>query len=241
MAPLLGKAPISKSTVSRVLRSLREGFESWRQRPLAHERIAYLLLDAIAVKVRIDRRVTCVPVLVAMGVRETGEKVLIALQLMGSESKAAWTTFCRGSRYARCNRPLLVIMDGNAGVARCVVHKLRNLEAHAPKRLIADLRSDFHAITEAETLAAAQRAYDRFRRVWRPRAESVVRSLEEAGLELLTFYAFPTSQRRSRTSNPFCACFLDSMRVDRLSCGRLTAGSISRKCSRDARRQHDRV
>ena len=132
-------------------------------------------------------------------------------------------------------------MDGNAGVARCVVHKLRNLEAHAPKRLIADLRSDFHAITEAETLAAARRAYDRFRRVWRPRAESVVRSLEEAGLELLTFYAFPTSQRRSRTSNPFCACFLDSMRVDRLSCGRLTAGSISRKCSRDARRQHDRV
>ena len=107
MAPLLGKAPISKSTVSRVLRSLREGFESWRQRPLAHERIAYLLLDAIAVKVRIDRRVTCVPVLVAMGVRETGEKVLIALQLMGSESKAAWTTFCRGSRHARCNRPLL--------------------------------------------------------------------------------------------------------------------------------------
>ena len=43
----------------------------------------YLLLDAIAVKVRMDRRVACVPVLVAMGVRESGDKVLLALQLMG--------------------------------------------------------------------------------------------------------------------------------------------------------------
>jgi len=215
LAPLLGKAPISKSTVSRVLRSLREGFESWRQRSLADERVVYVLLDAIAVKVRIDRRVSCVPVLVAMGVRDTGEKVLLALQLMGSESKAAWTTFVEDLATRGVTDPLLVIMDGNAGlryavgqtwphaaVQRCVVHKLRNLEAHAPKRLVTELRGDFHAITEAETAAAARRAYDRFRRVWRPRSESVVRSLEEAGLELLTFYAFPPSQRRSlRTTN----------------------------------------
>ena len=215
LAPLLGKAPISKSTMSRVLRSLREGFESWRQRPLADERVVYLLLDAIAVKVRIDRRVSCVPVLVAMGVRDTGEKVLLALQLMGSESKAAWTTFVEDLAARGVTDPRLVIMDGNAGlrhavgqtwphaaVQRCVVHKLRNLEAHAPKRLVTELRSDFHAITEAETAAAARRAYDRFRRVWRTRSESVVRSLEEAGLELLTFYAFPPSQRRSlRTTN----------------------------------------
>jgi transposase-like protein len=215
LAPLLGKAPISKSTVSRVLRSLREGFERWRQRPLAEERVVYLLLDAIAVKVRIDRRVACVPVLVAMGVRESGDKVWLALQLMGSESKAAWTTFVEDLATRGVTDPALVIMDGNAGlryavgqtwpraaVQRCVVHKLRNLEAHAPKRLVSELRGDFHAITEAETLAAARRAYDRFRRVWRPRSESVVRSIEEAGLELLAFYAFPRSQRRSlRTTN----------------------------------------
>lgn len=215
LAPLLGQAPISKSTVSRVLRSLREGFDSWRQRSLADDRVVYLLLDAIAVKVRIDRRVTCVPVLVAMGVRETGEKTLLALQLMGSESKAAWTTLVEDLAARGLPEPVLVILDGNAGVRaavaqtwpraavqRCVVHKLRNLEAHAPTRLLTDLRADFHTITDAETLGAARRAYDRFRRVWRSRAESVVRSLEEAGPELLTFYAFPRSQRRSlRTTN----------------------------------------
>ena len=74
LAPLLATAPLSRSAVSRVLRTLREGFEEWRQRSLADEHVVYLLLDAIAMKVRVDRRVACVPVLVAMGVRDTGER-----------------------------------------------------------------------------------------------------------------------------------------------------------------------
>jgi transposase-like protein len=215
LAPLLGKAPLSRSAVSRVLRTLREGFDTWRQRSLSDERIVYLLLDAIAVKVRIDRRVACVPVLVAMGVRDTGEKVLLGLRLMGHESTAAWTTFVEDLVARGVTDPALVILDGNAGlrhavgqtwpraaVQRCVVHKLRNLEAHAPKRLVADIRGDFHAITEADTLVAARRAYDRFLRIWRRRADGVARSLEEAGTELLTFYAYPPSQWRClRTTN----------------------------------------
>ncbi len=189
LAPLLKHAPLSKSTISRVLRSLREGFESWRQRSLAEDRIVYVLLDAIAVKVRIDRRVACLPVLVGMGVSETGDKVLLGLRLMGHESTAAWTTFVEDLAMRGVAHPALVIIDGNAGlrhavgqtwphaaVQRCVVHKLRNLEAHAPKRVLADLRGDFQAITEADSAAAARRAYERFCRTWRRRAESVARS-----------------------------------------------------------------
>lgn len=215
LAPLLGTSSLSKSAISRVLRSLREGFDTWRHRSLVEERVVYVLLDAIAVKVRMDRRVACVPVLVAMGVRDTGEKVLLALQLMGSESKAAWLTFVEDLATRGVTDPALVIIDGNAGlrhavgqvwprtaVQRCVVHKLRNLEAHAPKRLVAELRGDFHTITEADTAAAARRAYVRFLRIWRRKADGVARSLEEAGDELLTHYAFPRSQRRSlRTTN----------------------------------------
>lgn len=215
LAPLLKDAPLSKSAISRVLRSLREGFESWRQRSLTDEQIVYVLLDAIAVKVRVDRRVTCVPVLVAMGVRETGDKVLLGLRLMGAESKAAWTTFVEDLAARGVVGPTLVIIDGNAGlrhavsqtwpaavVQRCVVHKLRNLEAHAPKRCLDELRGDFHAITTANDAHRAGLAYQRFLRVWRVKADSVARSLEEAGEELLTFYRFPASQWKSlRTTN----------------------------------------
>jgi putative transposase len=215
LAPLLKDAPLSKSAISRVLRSLREGFDSWRQRSLAEDGIVYVLLDGIAVKVRLDRRVTCVPVLVAMGVRDTGEKVLLGLRLMGAESKAAWTTFVEDLAARGVTDPALVIIDGNAGlrhavsqtwpraaVQRCVVHKLRNLEAHAPKRGADELRADYHAITTAEDGRRARLAYQRFLRIWRVKAESVARSLEDAGEELLTFYRFPVSQWKSlRTTN----------------------------------------
>ncbi len=215
LQPLLKGAPLSKSAVSRVMRTLRESFEAWRTRPLEGEPIAYLFLDGIAVKVRVDRRVQSVPVLVALGVTPTGEKRLLALRLMGNESKAAWGALVEDLASRGLPAPVLVVMDGNAGlrhavaqawpqaaVQRCVVHKLRNLEAHAPKRLLDEIRATFHAITEAESERAARAAYARFLRTWRTRAEGVARSLEEGGDELLTFFRFPRSQWKCiRTTN----------------------------------------
>jgi putative transposase len=215
LQPLLKGAPLSKSAVSRVMRTLRESFEAWRTRPLDQEAIAYLFLDGIAVKVRVDRRVQSVPVLVALGVTPTGEKHLLALRLMGHESKVAWGALVEDVVSRGLAAPVLVVMDGNAGlrhavgqawpqaaIQRCVVHKLRNLEAHAPKRVVDDIRATFHAITEADSERAARAAYARFLRTWRPRAEGVARSLEEGGDELMTFFRFPRSQWKCiRTTN----------------------------------------
>jgi putative transposase len=215
LAPLLGHAPLSRSAVSRVMRILREQCEAWRTRSLADTALVYLLLDAIHLRVRVDRRVQVVPVLVALGVTATGEKELIALQLVTSESTAAWTALVEDLAGRGLAAPVLCVIDGNAGlrralatawphaqVQRCVVHKLRNLEAHAPKRAVEELRADYHAITHASSLRVAQEAYRRFTRRWQPRSEAVVRSLEEAGPELLTIYNFPRSQWKClRTTN----------------------------------------
>jgi transposase-like protein len=215
LQPLLKGVALSKSAVSRVMRTLRERFDAWREQRLDHLRIAYLFLDAIAVKVRIDRRVQSVPVLVALGVDDTGVKHLLALRLMGRESRAAWRALIEDLVGRGLAAPVLIVVDGNPGlrqaiaqtwpgaaVQRCVVHKLRNLEAHAPHRCHDEIRAAFHAITEAESLREAQAAYGRFVRTWRRRAEGVARSLEEGGEELLTFFRFPHSQWKCvRTTN----------------------------------------
>jgi len=215
LQPLLKGAPLSKSAVSRVMRTLRERFDAWREQPLEHLRLAYLFLDGIVVKVRIDRQVQTVPVLVALGVDDTGVKHLLALRLMGHESRAAWRALVDDLVARGLGAPILVVIDGNAGlrhavahtwpgaaVQRCVVHKLRNLEAHAPKRCHDDIRAAFHAITEADSLRQARAASARFRRTWTRRAEAVARSLDEAGEELLTFFRFPRSQWKCvRTTN----------------------------------------
>ena len=54
----------------------------------------------------------------------------------------------------------------------------------------------------ATTPLAARAAYDAFLKKWTPLCPPVARSLEEAGLELLTFYTFPKAMWKSlRTTN----------------------------------------
>jgi len=77
------------------------------------------------------------------------------------------------------------------------VHKLPNLLTAAPRRLHDELRADYHAIVEAEDGAAARRAYTAFVRKWETSCPGAVRSLEEAGPELLTLYRYPRSEWKS--------------------------------------------
>ncbi len=207
LAPLLRGAPLSKSAISRLVGRITSLFAQWRQRSLADEGIAYRYLDALVLRVRLAKQVVSAPVLVALGVRKDGQKVVLDLELLTSEATTAWQGLLEGLSARQLRRPRLCIIDGSAGlraavdatwpgvvVQRCTVHKLRNLERHAPKHAVEAIRTDYHAIVNAETLGAARQAYRAFVSTWRARVPKVVESLEEAGEELLTFYRFPASQ-----------------------------------------------
>ncbi|RMH31300.1 MAG: hypothetical protein D6690_16825 [Nitrospirae bacterium] len=79
-------------------------------------------------------------------------------------------------------------------VPRCTVHKLRDLERHAPTHVLKAIRTVSHAIMNAETLSAARQAYRAFVRTWRARVPKVGESLQEACEALLTCSRFPASQ-----------------------------------------------
>src|SRR2546426_9542796 len=85
--------------------------------PGAAERIVYLYLDAIYLKVRSGGKVVSLPVLVALGVRAGGEKVLLSLATAGAERTAAWEGLLENLGARKMGRPRLVITDGKAGVA----------------------------------------------------------------------------------------------------------------------------
>lgn len=206
---------LSASAVSRVVQTLKEHFEGWQTRSLEGEEVVYLYLDAIGINVRLAGRVVSRAILVAVGVRENGQKVLLGLWSKGSESKEAWKGVLEDLSHRGLRRPLLAIIDGCAGlrsaleevwagieVGRCAVHKLRNLLAHAPKHAHDEVRDDFHAIVYADSQEKAQEAYQKMQKKWSKLAPSVAKSLEEAGPELLTFYRYPKSQWKAlRTTN----------------------------------------
>lgn len=215
LSPLLRGTPLSKSAISRLVGRLEVLFTQWRGRSLAAEAVVFLYLDAIALRVRIANKVISVPVLVGLGVKEDGQKVILDLELFQSESSSCWEGFFEGLISRGLKAPCLVILDGNQGlraaveknwpgtaVQRCTVHKLRNLERHAPRHALEEVKTDYHRIVYAESLEQANKAYRDFITKWRKLAPKVVVSLEEAGEELLTFYRFPKSQWKSlRTTN----------------------------------------
>jgi len=90
LAPLLRGGPLSKDAVSRLVGRLADDFETWRTRDLAADGIQYLMLDGWYPKVRIGKRRVRVPVLVTLGVRADGDRVILDVRLVGDESTAAW-------------------------------------------------------------------------------------------------------------------------------------------------------
>jgi putative transposase len=216
LSPLLKAAPLSKSAVSRIVGTLKAELEIWRTRSLAPLDVVGLYLDALALRVRSAGKVVSVPVLGVVAVLTDGQKQLLALELCpGGETFEAWKG-CLDDLVTRgLAVPVWSVIDGHAGlrkaaglvwpqalVQRCCVHKLRNLERKAPKHALAEIRADFHRIVYAESAAAARLAYTAFERKWNARCPGVVRSLQEGGEELLTFFQFPKRQWKTlRTTN----------------------------------------
>jgi len=206
---------VGKDTVSRVWRKVKGDWDVWNSRSLADEPIVRLILDGTVVRVRLDRKATSISLLVVIGVREDGQKVLLAIKQMGGESTEAWRTVLDDLVRRGLRRPELLIVDGGAGlesaiaavwdsvpVQRCTVHKHRNLLAHAPERLHEEITEDYNEMIYAETPEEIEKHRKAFIRKWRLKHEAVANSLEEAGDRLFTFTRLPPSQWRSaRTTN----------------------------------------
>lgn len=206
---------VSKATVSRVWRKVRADWEAWCHRPLVDEDIARLILDGTVVKARLDRKATSISLLVVLGVRRDGQKVLLAVRNMGGESEAAWRSLLDDLVSRGLKAPEFITVDGATGLEkalglvwpdvltqRCTVHKHRNLLAHAPERLHEEISNDYNDMIYAKTAKEIETRHKAFIRKWRLKCRAVADSLAEAGERLFTFTRLPISQWRSaRTTN----------------------------------------
>jgi putative transposase len=214
LAALFGGA-VGKDIVSRTWRKVKGDWDVWNSRSLADEPIVRLILDGTVVRVRLDRKATTISLLAVIGVRADGQKVLLAVKSMGSESAEAWRAVLDDLIKRGLRRPEFLIVDGAAGldqaiaavwdgvpVQRCTVHKHRNLLAHAPERLHEEITADYTDMIYAATPEEIETRRKAFIRKWRLKHRAVADSLEEAGDALFAFTRLPPSQWKSaRTTN----------------------------------------
>ena len=211
----LFKGAVGKDVVSRTWRKVKVDWDAWNRRDLAGENIVRLILDGTVVRVRIDRKATSISLLVVLGIRHDGQKMLLAVRNMGGESEAAWRVVLDDLIARGLRTPEFLLIDGGEGLdralaalwpeapaQRCTVHKHRNLLAHAPEALHEEITADYHDMIYAETAAEVARRRRLFLAKWRLKCPAVATSLEEAGDRLFTFTSLPVSQWKSaRTTN----------------------------------------
>lgn len=206
---------ISSTQVSRLTSELDEEFEKWRTRPL--EAMAFLVLDATYIKVRLDGSVRDCAVLTAIGVRRSdGKRMVLGVSCALSEAEAHWRKFLRSLKDRGLGIPDLITSDAHEGLRaalrstlnsspwqRCQFHLQQNAQAYVPRlelrpKLAADIRSVFNA----PDLAHAQLRLDEILPRWRKVSAKLADWMEVNLPEGLTVFSLPEHQRRRlRTSN----------------------------------------
>ena len=213
---LIGRR-ISHSQVSLVSRELIDAVERWRERDLSGEKIRYLFVDGVCFKMRVSKSVENVPVLVAIGVNESGQRMVLGLQAGDKESATCWREFFKDlKRRGFDGRNVqLGIMDGLPGlervfteefskakIQRCQVHVAKNVLAKVPMRLKQEVAADVRTIFYASSKKKAMGYFKSFQDKWINIIPSAVKSLERSIENCLTFFHFPKEEWLSlRTTN----------------------------------------
>jgi putative transposase len=219
---LLGEdaSGLSSSSIQRLTESWQAEHAAFRKRELRFHRYAYLFVDGVNVKVRLgEDPKLCV--LVVIGVREDGEKELLAVEDGYRESEDSWSAVFRDLRDRGMNEPKLVTGDGALGAwaalrnvspgtteQRCWVHKTANCLNALPKRLQPRAKTLLHEMAEAPTRADARKALERFRSEFDAKYPKAVAKLDKDWDALTAFYSFPAEHwRHLRTTNPIESSF----------------------------------
>ena len=211
----LGMDGISKSEVSRICQELDGEVNRWRNR-LLEGMYPYLWLDATYIKVRDNGRVTNHAVVVAYGVRETGEREIIGIDIGPSEDGAFWTAFLRSLVSRGLKGVLLVVSDahvglinaitstlGGAGWQRCRVHFLRNALARVPRGAQSMVAAAIRTIFAQPDKDSARGQLRRVSDSLQSRFARVSELLDGAEDDLLAFMDFPREHwRQLSTTNP---------------------------------------
>jgi len=219
---LLGEdaSGLSSSTISRLCKEWEAHHERFRTRHLGFCRYAYLFIDGVHVSVRLgEDPKLCL--LVVIGVREDGEKELLAVEDGYRESTESWAEVFRGMKRRGLSSPKLVVGDGALGAwaalrdvfpeaeeQRCWVHKTANVLDALPKRLQPRAKTLLHEMAEAPTRKDAKLALEVFREEYGAKYPKAVEKLDKDWKPLTAFYDYPAEHwRHLRTTNPIESSF----------------------------------
>lgn len=222
LAALLGPDAkgLSANTITRLKAVWQQEYEAWNKRSLVGRHYVYVWADGVHFNIRLEEDRQCI--LVLMGATADGHKELIALSDGFRESEQSWKALlldcqARGMIIA----PALAVGDGALGFwkalrqvfattreQRCWVHKTANVLDKLPKAQQPKAKRMLHDIWQADTRAAAEKAFDLFGATYQAKYAKATDCLVKDREALLVFYDFPAPHwAHVRTTNPIESTF----------------------------------
>jgi putative transposase len=211
---------LSATTITRMTKAWEDDHARFSKRHLGFSRYAYLFMDGIHVQVRLgeDPKVC---LLIVIGVREDGQKELLAVEDGYRESTESWAQVFRGMKRRGLNEPRLVMGDGALGAwaalrdvypgaseQRCWFHAAGNIIDCLPKRLQSTAKGLLREIIEAPTRTDARLALEVFRTEYGVKYPKALAKLDRDWVPLTAFYDFPAEHwQHLRTTNPIESAF----------------------------------
>ena len=216
LAEEAGLGQVSKTTVSRICRELRDRYRAFCNKSLAEVSLLVLFLDAVYLPTRPsgDKE----GVLVVWGYTTEGKRVLLAVRLGQRESHEDWLDLGRDLARRGLRSPWLVVSDGAPGLikavqelwpeadrGRCAVHKLRNVVAKLPDRpgLHQQVKDQFWAALDEATdpADAEQRLRALIAELERPYPSAAACLADDLPALCVHLNYFPRLRKRFRSSN----------------------------------------
>jgi len=211
----LGIDGISRSEVSRICKSLDEEVKAFLGREIEGEH-PYVWLDATFHKVREAGRVTSMATVVAIGVDDQGQRLILGAQSGPSEDHQFWLSFLRQLIKRGLKGVRLVISDAHEGLRqaiakvitgaswqRCRVHFMRNLLSSVPRSAQDTVAAVVRTVFAAPDHASAMNQLHEVSKMLEPKFPQAAELLQEASEDVLAHMHFPREHRRRlHSTNP---------------------------------------
>ena len=210
----LGITGLSKSQVSVMAKDLDEQVAAFRTRPLNDGPYTFVAADALTMKVREDKRVVKIAVMVATGVNADGYREVLGIHTATTESGAGWLSFFRDLVARGLSGVAMVTSDAHAGLVdaigatlpdaswqRCRTHYAANLMSATPKSQWGWVKALLHSIYDQPDTDSVQAQFDRVLEGLHDKLPAVAEHLEGARDDILAFTVFPKEIWRQIWSN----------------------------------------
>jgi transposase-like protein len=214
VAEALFGSGISKSQVSRMCAVLDPAVAEFRSRPL-DEWYPFVVVDAIYLKVREEKRVVSKALYIAMGVNVSGHREVLGFMMSKSESKDAYVEFFRSLKARGLKRVDLMTSDNHNGLReaikeeflgtswqRCQTHFSRNMLDKTPKKIWPEVKVMLRDIYTAPDINKARERATETVEWLSSRAPKAASLLDESFDDITAVFSLPGKYRlKLRTSN----------------------------------------